>query len=116
MPLTSPYQAELVEPAVAEWTVGALAVAYEEASDRILLVAEELILADESDEDDDQPTEPDPLPRPRSRLGHRPVPPDPSPGGSLHRPGRRAGRVRTPICPLCGRPIDPEGHACPRLN
>ena len=21
-----------------------------------------------------------------------------------------------PICPLCGRPIDPEGHACPRLN
>ena len=21
-----------------------------------------------------------------------------------------------PICPLCGRPIDPDGHACPRLN
>ena len=19
-------------------------------------------------------------------------------------------------CPLCGRPLDPEGHACPRLN
>lgn len=24
-----------------------------------------------------------------------------------------AGR---PICPLCGRPIDPTGHACPRVN
>lgn len=24
-----------------------------------------------------------------------------------------AGR---PPCPLCGRPLDPEGHVCPRLN
>lgn len=24
-----------------------------------------------------------------------------------------AGR---PICPLCGRPIEPEGHVCPRSN
>ena len=24
-----------------------------------------------------------------------------------------AGR---PICPLCGRPIDPDGHECPRVN
>jgi uncharacterized repeat protein (TIGR03847 family) len=21
-----------------------------------------------------------------------------------------------PICPLCGQPIDPEGHFCPRSN
>ena len=21
-----------------------------------------------------------------------------------------------PLCPLCGRPIDPEGHGCPRVN
>ena len=21
-----------------------------------------------------------------------------------------------PVCPLCGRPIDPEGHSCPRSN
>jgi uncharacterized repeat protein (TIGR03847 family) len=21
-----------------------------------------------------------------------------------------------PPCPLCGGPLDPEGHACPRLN
>jgi len=21
-----------------------------------------------------------------------------------------------PVCPLCGRPIDPEGHFCPRTN
>ena len=34
---------DLVEPVIAEWVVGALAVAYEEADDRILLVAEELI-------------------------------------------------------------------------
>src|SRR5262245_21802702 len=37
-----PGRVELLEPAVSEWVVGALAVAYEEADDRILLVAEEL--------------------------------------------------------------------------
>jgi hypothetical protein len=25
----------------------------------------------------------------------------------------RAGR---PACPLCGNPMDPEGHSCPRTN
>ena len=34
---------ELIEPVVAEWIVGSLAVAYEEADDRIVLVAEELV-------------------------------------------------------------------------
>jgi len=32
---------------------------------------------------------------------------------------RKIGEVVTagrPICPLCERPIDPEGHACPRSN
>jgi uncharacterized repeat protein (TIGR03847 family) len=26
-----------------------------------------------------------------------------------------AGQGR-PICPLCGQPMDPEGHFCPRQN
>src|SRR3954465_9755820 len=37
-----PKDGELIEPPLGEWIVGALAVAYEEADDRILLVAEEL--------------------------------------------------------------------------
>ena len=37
-----PEHADLLEPAIEEWVVRHLAVAYEEADDRILLVAEEL--------------------------------------------------------------------------
>ena len=47
-----------MEPAIAEWVVGALAVAYEEATDRVLLVAEELILAPETGDDTVCPTSP----------------------------------------------------------
>jgi uncharacterized repeat protein (TIGR03847 family) len=114
-----PYQAELAEPAVAEWTVGALAVAYEEATDRILLVAEELIVADD-EEDDEGGGAPVPEPDPLLEL-------DPDSATARFRLtraqvaafiGRAAELVVSgrPICPLCGRPIDPEGHACPRLN
>ncbi len=42
---------ELVEPVIAEWVVGSLAVAYEESEDRVLIVAEELVPDDEEDED-----------------------------------------------------------------
>lgn len=30
--------------------------------------------------------------------------------------GRTLVRQGRPICPLCGQPIDPEGHFCPRSN
>ena len=74
---------ELIEPAIEEWVVGALAVAYEEADDRVLLVAEELVL------------EPTRTTRELAadsarRPGHRPVPPHPRPGPGLHPPRRRA--------------------------
>ncbi len=50
-----PPRVDLIEPVLAEWVVGSLAVAYEEATDRILLVAEELIEVVVDDEDDDDP-------------------------------------------------------------
>ena len=28
----------------------------------------------------------------------------------------RACASGRPLCPLCGRPIDPDGHGCPRVN
>ena len=103
-----PTDADLVEPALEEWVVGALAVAYEEEEDRILLVAEELVL--EAD-DDDVPVDPDrddPATA-RFRLTR----------GQVLAFIRHAAELVTsgrPLCRLCGRPIDPDGHACPRLN
>ena len=96
---------------MAEWVVGALAVAYEEADDRILLVAEELIVVDE-DEAEDMAADPSLLPD--ERLG--PVPPQPQPGAGVHPHRGRLVTSGRPLCRLCGKPIDPDGHACPRLN
>jgi uncharacterized repeat protein (TIGR03847 family) len=107
-----PDDVELVEPVVAEWVVGSLAVAYEEAADRILLVAEELVVEPDEDDESDAPPAVDPTEEPASarfRLTRDQV------AAFIRRAAELVVSGR-PLCPLCGRPIDPEGHACPRLN
>ncbi len=91
-------------------------------TDRILLVAEELIVpVDDGGRGRRRPTAPTSRPRPpttpRRRLGHGPLPTSPGRRWPAFI-GRAAELVASgrPICPLCGRPIDPDGHACPRLN
>jgi len=97
----------LIEPVLAEWIVGSLAVAYEEADDRVLLVAEELV---ETPADDDTP-DPD-ADAPATARFHltraQAV-------AFIRRTGELVAAGR-PACPLCFQPIDPEGHACPKLN
>jgi uncharacterized repeat protein (TIGR03847 family) len=106
-----PVSLDLIEPVVAEWVVGSLAVAYEEADDRILLVAEELVVVDEDDLDDlteDPASLPDEATA-RFRLSRSQVLAFIRTAAELVTSGR-------PLCRLCGKPIDPDGHACPRLN
>ena len=102
-----PTDIELIEPAIEEWVVGALAVAYEEADDRVLLVAEEYV--PEPDEDDPAPIEHDDPATARFRLTRGQVLAFIRHAAELVNSGR-------PLCRLCGRPIDVDGHACPRLN
>jgi uncharacterized repeat protein (TIGR03847 family) len=107
--VTDPLPADvgLIEPVVAEWIVGALAVAYEEAGDRILLVAEEFV--PEPDEDDAPAVEaPDPGTA-RFRLSRAQV------QAMVTHAIKVVGAGR-PLCQICGRPMDPAGHACPRNN
>jgi len=121
---TVPTDLALIEPVVAEWVTGALAVAYEEADDRILLVAEEFIPEAESDDDDDDPDDED-----DDILGLGETRgPDGTPASTARFRLTRAqvlGMVRhassivaagRPICQICGRPMDPAGHFCPRNN
>jgi uncharacterized repeat protein (TIGR03847 family) len=93
----------LEEPALAEWAVGSMQLAYDSANDRVVLLAEEIEVVDE---------EGDPLPAggiarlaitrlQAAALAER--------GGELVASGR-------PRCPLCGLPLDPEGHSCPKTN
>ncbi|WP_334142659.1 DUF3090 domain-containing protein [Rhabdothermincola sp.] len=100
----APTEADLVEPLTPAWTVGALAVAYDESSDRVLIVAEELVaLDDDTGEPEEEPASA------RFHVTRAQV------TGFIRRAVEvvRAGRPR---CIICGRPMDPGGHVCPRSN
>jgi uncharacterized repeat protein (TIGR03847 family) len=87
----------LIEPVVAEWVVGSLGVSYDEEADRIVIVAEELV-----EEGDDGA-------RARISATREQV-------AALSAQGAEAVAAGRPPCPLCGQPLDPEGHTCVRLN
>ncbi len=92
-----PTELDLIEPVVAEWVVGSLGVSYDEDADRIVLVAEELV------EEDEEPA------RAVIRATREQIA-----AFSIH--GATVVEAGRPPCPLCGQPLDPEGHVCIRLN
>jgi uncharacterized repeat protein (TIGR03847 family) len=89
--------AALEAPIEPDWTVGSLGVTYDEDSDRVLIVAEEMVAEEEEGA--------------IARFGatRSQVAAFAKHGASLVEAGR-------PPCPLCGNPLDPRGHVCPRLN
>jgi uncharacterized repeat protein (TIGR03847 family) len=96
----------LAEPAIDIWTVGAIGVAYDEPSDRIVVVLEELTDADpdlDDDEDDDSGASV------KVRLTRAQV-------SAFVRHSRELVSSGRPPCRFCGLPIDPDGHPCPRMN
>jgi uncharacterized repeat protein (TIGR03847 family) len=101
-PGAKPTLLDLVEPVVPEWAVGTLAVAWDDSADRMVLVAEELLTEEEQEAALD-------VARARFRLTREQVAAFVDRARELVAGGR-------PPCPLCGGPLDPEGHVCPRLN
>ena len=99
-PAVSPAHLGLTEPVVAEWIAGSMGVAYDEADDRFVIVIDELV-------DEEEVTEPPGLAR--FRLTPAQV------AALIPWAEELVGQGR-PLCPLCGRPMDPDGHACPRSN
>lgn len=125
---------DLVEPVLPEWAVGALQLAYDPSADRIVILAEEFGSAD-ADDDDIEGIEGGPgLDEPQGGMGD----PDLGPvsaglaageeqavgrigisrahAASMARRGWELVGAGRPTCTLCGHPIDPEGHSCPRTN
>ena len=88
---------DLIEPVVAEWVVGSLGVTYDEDADRVVILAEELV---EEGEDAAQAR----ITATRSQVS------------ALSLRGAEAVAAGRPPCPLCGQPLDPQGHTCARLN
>ena len=88
---------DLIEPVVAEWVVASLGVTYDEEADRVVIMAEELV--EEGEE----------AARARISATRERV-------AALSVRGAEAVAAGRPPCPLCGLPLDPDGHTCPRLN
>lgn len=89
--------AEPVEP---EWRVGNMGLAYDEETDRIIVLLEEV-----QPEDD-----PDPEASAARLLLRR----DQARSFLLH--AIAVVEEGRPICQLCGLPMDPAGHKCPASN
>ena len=92
---------ELVEPVISEWIVGNIGVAYDNDRHRVVIVAEEL-RADEEGEvvEGDQ-----------ARFSLTP--------GQVRGFVERAETLMAggrPPCPVCGMPMNADGHFCPRSN
>jgi uncharacterized repeat protein (TIGR03847 family) len=102
-----PIDLDLEEPVVPEWTVGSLGIALDEDTERITLVAEELVPGvDEDDEIDPLAPEPGVA---RFAVTRAQV------AAFIVRASQVVAAGRPP-CPLCGRPLDPEGHVCVKTN
>jgi uncharacterized repeat protein (TIGR03847 family) len=100
---TAPPAPELAEPVLAEWPIGALRILEDRDSGQIILMAEEVADLDEEGE----PVTTGALARfgaNRAQIA------------ALARRGMELVEAGRPLCPLCGFPLDPEDHSCPRTN
>lgn len=97
-PDAPPPTAAFLDPGIPHWTVGTIGVAYDNDRDRIVIVAEELV------PDDDEPGETLRVAVTRSQVR------------ALIEQAEQLMSGGRPPCRLCGAPVDPTGHACPRSN
>ncbi len=93
-----PKAAPVVPPLEPLFVVGEIAVAYSGDDDSVTLTLTEL--AEEEDEEASKVTV-----RITKELA-----------GTLAIQGTELIEAGRPTCPLCGFPIEPEGHPCPRTN
>lgn len=100
---------ELEEPVLAEWAVGTLGLSFDVDDELVVLVCEEMVALEDDEEEDDELSG--------------------EPRGAVARFGATRGQVAAlamrgaqlvatgrPSCPLCGYPLDPRGHTCPKTN
>ena len=102
--------APLHEPVVELFRAGTLTLAWDGAGHRIVIEAREATEGDEADEADeisDDASEGPDLVRVRITL---------SDALAFAEGAAQVVAAGRPPCPLCGLPLNPEGHICPRRN
>jgi uncharacterized repeat protein (TIGR03847 family) len=93
-----PTEMALLEPTVEEWVVGGLGAAYDEDTDRVVVLAEELVTEEGGE----------------GAVARFSATREQVAALTMH--GAAVVEAGRPTCSLCGHPIDPEGHVCVRLN
>ena len=93
--------ADLVEPVLPDWRAGQMGLGFDPDRHIVVLVAQEAPEADDVPEDA----------LTTARLWLRP-----GQVMGLSTRGMELVAGGRPICPVCGLPMDPEGHLCPRKN
>lgn len=102
---------ELREPVVAEWIVGEMMLAVDDAERRVIVIARELELGDDDGVSDDDGGDDDEFDGAVARFALTRGQAEAFVDGA-----RRVVIAGRPLCPLCGRPQEASGHFCPRLN
>jgi uncharacterized repeat protein (TIGR03847 family) len=92
-----PDDLELEEPTEPAWAVGTVGVSFDETEDRVVLVIEELVAEGEV-----------------GAIARVSVSREQAAAFSIQ--AIRLVESGRPPCPLCGSPLDPSGHECPRTN
>jgi uncharacterized repeat protein (TIGR03847 family) len=106
----------LEQPIVEEFRVGTLTLAWDGADDRIVIEAFARADADDDEgdgENHDEPTGGVELPDDRDLLVVRLTT---ASARAFARRARTLVAAGRPLCPLCGLPLDADGHVCPRQN
>ncbi|MHB8220838.1 MAG: DUF3090 family protein [Acidimicrobiales bacterium] len=85
-----------------DWVVGTIGVSYDDESDRLVVVIEERENGEDDEDDED------------GLVARIAISREQAAAFAIRATGLvEAGR---PPCPLCGLPLDPSGHDCPRTN
>ena len=100
-PVAVPAAGELLDPVEASWAIGAMQIAYDQDADRLVLLAQELLVDEDADPDDAAVG--------RLRFTREQ-------GAALVARSQELVEAGRPPCPWCGHPLDPAGHSCPRTN
>jgi uncharacterized repeat protein (TIGR03847 family) len=105
--LPLPTSLELSEPVIPVFTLGTIGVAYETTSDRVVLAFDEFVETDDEGE-----------PLPESLAEQSTLRLRITRGQALAFARRSIDVVSAgrPSCRYCGQPLDPDVHACPRMN
>jgi uncharacterized repeat protein (TIGR03847 family) len=96
----------LQEPVTPAFRVGQLGLGYDEAHDMVVIVAQSL---DEPEDPEESTVELEPKLAARFFATRDQM-------QALSEHALEVVSAGRPECPLCGRPIDPDGHFCPRTN